>query len=133
MGTNGSYGGLVEGVGPLGQACNGGGNSLVCYTKQGENLIFEVGTDCSAFPEPVRLNIDSFNENKVVVYPNPTKGIIIVDSNDVIESIELWDMLGRKLMTQKYTLINLSSYENGTYLLIIKNNKKQLIKRIIKN
>jgi hypothetical protein len=133
MGTNGPYGGLVEGVGPLGQACNGGGNSLVCYTKQGDSLIFEPGTDCSIFPAPVRLNTDSFKKNSIVIYPNPTSGIVTVEIDEVIEKIELWDMLGRKLITQNSSKVDLSSFSKGTYLLIIKTDKQQLSQRIIKN
>ena len=125
--------GLLEGVGPVGNVCNGQGSFLVCYTKQGENLIFEVGTDCSIFPEPVRLNKDFFNKNPIVIYPNPTSGIVTIESDEVIEKIELWDMLGRKLLTQYSTELDLSSYQNGTYLLLIKTDKKQQTQRIIKN
>jgi hypothetical protein len=133
MGTNGPYGGLVEGVGPLGQACNGGANSLVCYTKQGESLIFEPGTDCSIFPLPVRLSNLTFHKNSIKIYPNPTNGIVTIESNEVIEKIELWDMLGRKFLTQNSIKLDLSSFSNGTYLLIIKTDKQQQTQRIIKN
>ncbi len=134
MGTNGPYGGLVEGVGPLGQACNGGGNGLVCYTKQGESLIFEPGTDCSVFPVPIRLSNPSFNKNTIKIFPNPTNDIVTISSSlENITSVEVWDMLGRKLLTQINTQLDLSSYQKGTYLLIIKTDKQQLTQRIIKN
>jgi hypothetical protein len=133
MGTNGPYGGLVEGVGPLGQACNGGANSLVCYTKQGESLIFEPGTDCSIFPLPVRLSNPTFHENSIKIYPNPTNGIVTIESNEVIEKIELWDMLGRKLITQNSSKVDLSLFSKGTYILITKTDKQQQTQRIIKN
>jgi hypothetical protein len=133
LGTNGPLGGLVEGVGVLGQACNGGENNLVCYTKQGQNLIFEPGTDCSVFPVPTYLNNNSFNQNPISIYPNPTNGMVTVESNDRIDSLELWDIQGRKLITQKNKIIDLTSFQKGTYFLKIKTNNQQQTQQIIKN
>jgi hypothetical protein len=133
MGYNGTTGGLVEGVGPIGQACGGGGGGLVCYTKQGESLIFEPGTDCSIFPVPIRLSNPTFHENSIKIYPNPTSGIVTVEIDEVIEKIELWDMLGRKLITQNSSKLDLSPYSKGTYFIIIKTDKQQQTQRIIKN
>jgi hypothetical protein len=134
MGTNGLYGGLVEGVGPLGQACNGGGVGLVCYTKQGESLIFESGTDCSAFPEPVRLNNEVFIHNPVTIYPNPTTDVINIVSDETIEQLRLFDLQGRELkFVKNISLIDLSLLPKGVYLLTIKTDKTFQSQRIIKN
>jgi hypothetical protein len=97
MGYNGTTGGLLEGVGPISQACGSGNGGLKCYTKQGENLIFESGTDCSAFPEPVRLNNEVFIHNPVTIYPNPTTDVINIVSNETIEQLRLFDLQGREL------------------------------------
>ncbi|RAR75724.1 T9SS type A sorting domain-containing protein [Flavobacterium aciduliphilum] len=134
MGNNGPHGGLVEGVGVLGQACNGGGNDLVCYTKQGESLIFEPGTDCSIFPIPVRLATETFLNKPISIYPNPTIGIINIDSNDNIEQLELYNYQGKKLQLLKNTkAIDLSNYPQGIYLLKIQTEAGLQTKCVIKN
>ena len=132
-GINSNYGGLIEGIGVLGQACNGGGNSLVCYTKQGQSLIFEPGTDCSVFPVPVYLNNAAFTKNNVSVYPNPTDDIVKVQSEFIIEDVELYDIEGRQLLTQKHTTLDLTPFQKGIYLLKIKTNNQIFTQRIIKN
>jgi hypothetical protein len=134
MGYNGTTGGLLEGVGPISQACGSGNGGLKCYTKQGENLIFESGTDCSAFPEPVRLNNEVFIHNPVTIYPNPTTDVINIVSNETIEQLRLFDLQGRELkFVKNISLIDLSLLPKGVYLLTIKTDKTFQTQQIIKN
>jgi len=63
-------------------------------------------------------NYDDKLLNKFLLYPNPTKGILSVNGDtSEITSIEIYSLLGSKLMTMKngYEEINLNEFENAVY------------------
>ena len=53
------------------------------------------------------------------VHPNPTADIITVNSSSQITIIEVFDILGNKIMTSNSKTINLIPYTNGIYILKI--------------
>lgn len=72
-------------------------------------------------------------EVNVKIYPNPTKGIlrISIDNLDLQENMDIliYDLSGRLLINTKREgseiELDLSSYQNGTYILrLIRNNEK---------
>lgn len=73
-------------------------------------------------------------DNQIVIYPNPSEnGIYYLESNSdsIIEEIKVFDTMGRVVFTgsnQSTFTIN----ENGIYLLIIKTDKKQIVKKIVR-
>ncbi len=74
----------------------------------------------------------------ISISPNPTKGnITIVSPKTVINSIEVFDIHGRRLMTVDYNntqySLNLSSLHSATYFIKINTQEGILTKRIIKN
>ncbi len=73
---------------------------------------------------------------KVKIYPNPVNDIIRINSENNY-SIVLRDINGRELIKRnnfsKDDLINVSSLENGIYLIEIFNNSERYIQKIIKN
>jgi len=83
--------------------------------------------------------IDMLQEaNKVLVYPNPTKGSVKIDLSNSeldINSITITDLSGRQLHNQEITnkLVNLDlgSYEKGMYILIMQTNSSQITKKIV--
>jgi hypothetical protein len=74
---------------------------------------------------------ESFNENlgaqKVIIYPNPTRGQLKVDiqadEKETNMALYLYDLSGKLLISKKpannSTLLDLSGYSTGTYLLKI--------------
>jgi len=44
-------------------------------------------------------NISDKFKNKIVVYPNPSNGHFTITSEEIIESIDLYDLLGKKVFT----------------------------------
>ena len=73
------------------------------------NLIFNL----SSVNEPLDFELD--------IFPNPVSGILTVSSEEKINTISLLDYTGRRLMTRDINsgdvLLDMESYENGTYLL----------------
>lgn len=58
---------------------------------------------------------------KTKVYPNPTKDILYIKSPTEVQSIEIFDVSGRKVMgskpSQKDVQINLEKFNSGVYIL----------------
>lgn len=66
------------------------------------------------------LNVEEFEENNISVYPNPTSDQWNIQSNNLIESVEVFDIRGRKVISVQpkssdYT-INASELKQGIYL-----------------
>jgi len=74
------------------------------------------------------------NEEPIVsIFPNPTSGMVKIESTDVISNIIIFNMTGSLL--QRYDksdkLINLSNFSKGIYLLQISTDKTDIIQKII--
>ena len=80
----------------------------------------------------IPLSLDNLTRGQILIYPNPTRDIVIIKTNEII-NIDLYDMLGNLLIhKEEPTEINLSKYPSGIYDLRI-NNKGMIINhRIIK-
>ena len=68
------------------------------------------------------LSIDNYSElSELKFYPNPVSSILNLESNHELKSIEIFDLLGKKVKEIKLqntiTKINMSSLEKGTYFL----------------
>ena len=69
--------------------------------------------------------------SKVVIYPNPTKGIFNIDFKNEINSIRVSNMLGQVVYDEKVIegvigtskSIDLSRYGNGIYIINVSNNE----------
>jgi hypothetical protein len=54
----------------------------------------------------------------ITVFPNPTSGILNIESNELINRIELFDMLGKLVMTYgSEKQIDISNLQSGLYLI----------------
>lgn len=71
----------------------------------------------------------------VQVFPNPTVDFLTISSDKEIIGFELYDLHGRQLLQSKsgqQNTIDLKDFDNGLYLLFLKTNDMNYIKRIIK-
>ena len=101
-----------------------GNNALVArnllVTTKGWTLTGETYS-----PNNCTLSSDSFkNEKSVNVYPNPTKGIINIETKEAL-LVSVYDLLGRKVLESKIdetsNLVNLTNLSSGTYLINTRN------------
>jgi hypothetical protein len=87
---------------------------------------------------PEGMDIDgmfsrSLDFNSIVIYPNPTNGIINISSNVEGVTFEVRDLLGKLIIPPSSgNVIDLSKASAGVYFLTIKNGTQIFNKRIIK-
>ena len=91
--------------------------------------LIDTDTETLQFSTPlnaiVTLSNSDFNlreNNQVTLFPNPTAGVINIDSKDFVETIEVYDNIGRKI--KKYfsitnNAIDLSNLDDGIYFVDI--------------
>ncbi len=76
-------------------------------------------------PDPTAIGEKNFNNNDIKVYPNPAKDYVLVkrEPTDRIERVEVYNMLGLKVMSQKVendnliTRVDLLDLQKGIYML----------------
>ena len=73
------------------------------------------------FSHQVFLQIE---EERLKVFPVPTSQNLTIESNDIIEEVQLFDMKGaltfRELHNQIKVNLNLESFEEGIYMLRVR-------------
>ncbi|WP_395046907.1 T9SS type A sorting domain-containing protein [Flavobacterium sp.] len=81
------------------------------------------------------LSTTDFNEfSDFSIYPNPSNSIVNIASQEVIETIEVFTLDGRKIKSCNAAQIDISDLSNGMYLMQVKTAEGKLgIKKIIKN
>ncbi|MCB9198086.1 MAG: T9SS type A sorting domain-containing protein [Flavobacteriales bacterium] len=71
--------------------------------------------------------------NELLVYPNPTRDVIQVLSNQPVELIELYDYQGKLILTEKKkTMINVGHLADGIYLIKIRSGNQTHVSKVIK-
>ena len=97
----------------------------------------DVFNDCwTFFFSNVVTGINNIEENKAVIYPNPTKGMVKVNTEDEILEIEVLNIQGQVVKSiigeSTFESIDISELNDGIYFLKIKTEKKSFSKKIIK-
>ena len=86
---------------------------------------------CNSLP----LSTDNHYKNRfsISVYPNPSDGLINVDTKDTIVSLEVLDLLGKSLMkVDKATQINMKALPSQSYIIKITTDKSVFNKLVLK-
>ncbi|MCL1850139.1 MAG: T9SS type A sorting domain-containing protein, partial [Bacteroidetes bacterium] len=78
------------------------------------------------------VSVNEFMNNTVKIYPNPANSQIFIEGID-INGIELYDMQGRMVHTEKGNIrnIDVSGFVSGNYLITISTENGQKITRQI--
>ena len=108
--------------------CDGQGN---CNDPGNGNGQYSNLTDCNS-----ACNSTSVKEinNHLLIYPNPTKGNIFINTSEKIITISVSNVIGKRvLFTENFTkkTIDISSLENGVYFINIGTDKGIHIEKII--
>lgn len=87
---------------------------------------YEVGDTCA-------LRIDDVYEIQAVVYPNPTKDIFYIDTDEDVQ-IEIYNIMGNLIRSNREKQQDITSLANGVYFVKITNNstRNQTLFPIIK-
>jgi len=80
----------------------------------------------------VSLNNIDFNKSKVNVYPNPVKNVLHIETDEMIRSVEIFDLLGKQVITSKIKDVNIEVLQKGVYVLKINTANGSSIEKIIK-
>ena len=71
--------------------------------------------------------------NSFKIYPNPTNDFVTVESESTVDKIEVYNLLGQLIISQKSNKINLSDYNKGIYMIqIVFENGQKSTQKIIK-
>ena len=77
-------------------------------------------------------SIDDVSSLGIVVYPNPTQNILVIETRLQIK-VEVYNLLGKLLIEEKNSKrLDLSNLSNGLYNLSIIYDNKRYSKQIIK-
>lgn len=68
------------------------------------------------------------------VYPNPTSSDLNINCTQAYEEILIYNSLGQQIMSLDFVKrIDLSQLEKGIYFLVMRNNEREITRRVVKN
>jgi uncharacterized repeat protein (TIGR01451 family) len=76
------------------------------------------------------LSQESFNIQHLKVYPNPTSGLLLIES-DTVSKVEVYNISGVLMETTTQHQINLSHYAKGIYLVKIITPEGTALKKVV--
>lgn len=79
------------------------------------------------------LIVEEVQDKDIFVHPNPTSGVVQANQ-DIISKIYVYGLTGKKLMKINSSSVDLSSVNNGMYLIRLyrKDNKEWVTRRVVK-
>lgn len=97
-----------------------GGMSVTNYYS------YVVGSSCM-------MGIDAISELNQISFPNPVTDNIILNSNALIDKVEIYNLLGSKVLEQDFNTneIDVNTIKSGVYLLNIYSGYERIVKKII--
>jgi len=79
------------------------------------------------------LESNEMSENNIGLSPNPTDGIVKIDSNNPVNRVEVYNILGAQLLRiENSSSVDLSHYQTGVYILKIFSDGKISTKKVVK-
>jgi hypothetical protein len=82
------------------------------------------------------LGVEDLQQTEVAIYPNPTSNRIFIEANSQIDIVEVYDVLGRKVLEvsplAEKTELNMGRLKAGMYLAVISSEGKKTVKKIVK-
>jgi len=108
-------------------------DSTETYAQGGQFGLTEIKTFCVGTPN----NITSIEKEQIKIYPNPTNGNINISSEEIINKIEIYNIIGECVVSKNLnninTTINLSNLQKGIYFIKIYSLKNIKVEQIILN
>jgi len=115
----------------------GNGTHIVSYTYVDANGCVNFAQD-AVFVDAC-VGIDELGNNLVSVYPNPANNTIVINAGSFVSqpvSIDIYDVQGKVVYTEKTTLvnnhsINVSALENGVYHIILSVDNNRSVGKLV--
>ena len=108
-----------------------------CYTYNGELEYVNYTHGAIDCITPIMGIEDVLNDNSVILYPNPTNSEVKISSQNIINSIEIFNSLGQRVyqsvVNSNTKTIDISSFVNGVYILGVNTENGVIREKIIKN
>jgi len=116
-------------------------NVIFRIVFQSDDEVNQEGAVVDDFLIAGTLANQTFELNKIVIYPNPSNGIFTILSSDVaLDEVEVFDVTGKTIYKNKNlqtnntgATLNLSHVSSGIYFVRITSENQSTVKRIIKN
>ncbi|MES2575560.1 MAG: T9SS type A sorting domain-containing protein [Bacteroidota bacterium] len=77
------------------------------------------------------LEENTVESDSVSVSPNPTSGIVTVNSNTEVKAITVFDVTGKQVSTSKTNTVDLSNQSSGVYLLKVQTENGSTTKKVV--
>lgn len=79
------------------------------------------------------LSNEDFNQSNFRMYPNPTEGIVTIQTDKAIKNITLYNAIGQPVITQKEALVNLTALPSGIYIIrVALENGQTISQKVVK-
>ena len=114
------------------------GNTLELITSDLDNELPENWSCINDNGSPSAVNspglsVDDVDSNSIALYPNPVKNTLYIKGNSGSYDIEVYSILGQRVMTDfDVNEIDLTSFNEGVYLIRVSTETTTTVKRIIK-
>lgn len=90
-----------------------------------------------SFTTEAQLGVEENLIEGLVIYPNPTTSILNIEANNIIDSVQIFNVLGQTLITESLnsaaTLINTGDLSAGNYFVKITSQGMVTVKQFVKN
>jgi len=109
-----------------------------CYTHNGDLLYSNLRYGAYDCITPL-MSIDdiSLQDNSITLYPNPANSNVNISSENVINSIELFNSLGQSVyntnVKSREKIIDINSLSKGVYVIGVNTENGYIKKKLIKN
>ena len=98
----------------------------------GNERIVNSTIDLGAYEYNTALSSSSFSTKDFKLYPNPVTNFFKVEAEEAIQKVEVYNLMGAKVMETNQTQINISNLNTGIYLVKIYSDNKVGVQKIIK-
>lgn len=79
------------------------------------------------------LGTDDFTTAKIKLYPNPTTNLVHIETNSDIKSVEVFNLLGQKVISTQEKQVDLFPYPSGVYMFqVMGSNNKSKVFKVVK-
>ncbi|WP_291120270.1 T9SS type A sorting domain-containing protein [Empedobacter sp. UBA7248] len=102
-------------------------NTKAYNTDGGSGWIIDTSEFHYSKIEKLNTN-DVDTQSKVLVYPNPTNGIIHINATK-INSVQLYDLTGKLIKESNKNILDITSLPKGIYIINVDGNSSRIIKK----